>query len=135
MQIVISLPQLYNSLSLSGGFTPCRHLRPSSGREILIRSGDDDYLMNETVGGSLPPTHDALLFSLGGTGSSINMPSRTNTVGPTKAFDYPVMGHWGVKLLRYEADSNRRPVGPQSTTLTTRPRLPQLHNTVVWFCR
>ena len=37
---------------LSGGFTPCRHLRPSSGREhtivLLIQSGDDDYLMNET---------------------------------------------------------------------------------------
>ena len=25
-----------NSLSLSGGFTPCRHLRPSSGREHTI---------------------------------------------------------------------------------------------------
>ena len=41
----------------------------------------------------------------------------------TKAFDYPVMDHWGkVKVLWHEADSNRRPVGPQSTTLTTRPR-------------
>ena len=31
---------------MSGGFTPCRHLRPSSGREhsvfVLIQSGDDD---------------------------------------------------------------------------------------------
>ena len=40
------------SLSLSWGFTPCRHLKPSSGREhtivYLIQSGDDDYLMNET---------------------------------------------------------------------------------------
>ena len=39
-------------LSLSGGFTPCRHLRPSSGQEHtvieLIQSGDDDYLMNES---------------------------------------------------------------------------------------
>ena len=37
---------------LSEGFTPCRHLRPSSGQEHtvvwLIHSGDDDYLMNET---------------------------------------------------------------------------------------
>ena len=35
------------SLRLSGGFTPCRHLRPSSGREHTIQSGDDDYLMKE----------------------------------------------------------------------------------------
>ena len=41
-------------LSLSGDFTPCRHLRPSSGREHTvvdlqhIQSGDDDYLMNGT---------------------------------------------------------------------------------------
>ena len=35
------------SLRLSGGFTPCRHLRPSSGREHAIQSGDDDYLMKE----------------------------------------------------------------------------------------
>ena len=40
------------SLSLSGGFTPCRHISPSLGREhtfffSLLQSGDD-YLMNET---------------------------------------------------------------------------------------
>ena len=27
---------------------PCWHLRPSSGRDIVIQSGDDDSLMNET---------------------------------------------------------------------------------------
>ena len=36
-------------MRLSAGFTPCRHLRPSSGREHtfveLIQSGDDDFLM------------------------------------------------------------------------------------------
>ena len=51
------------------------------------------------------------------------MPSRTYTAGHTKAFIYPVMDKWGnVKVLRHKADSNRRPVGPQSNTPTTRPR-------------
>ena len=49
----------------------------SSGREhtvvYLIQSGDDDYLMNETRR-KLPPGHNALLFSISGTGYS-----RTNT--------------------------------------------------------
>ena len=39
-------------LSLSGGVTPSRHLRPSSGRELtivqLIQSGDDDHGMLPT---------------------------------------------------------------------------------------
>ena len=55
------------------------------------------------------------------------MPSCTDTAGHTKAFIYPVMDHWrggGVKVLRDEADSNRRPVGPQLNTPTTRPRWP-----------
>ena len=37
----------------------------------------------------------------------------------------PVMGHWvEVKVPRHEANSNRRPVGPQSNTPTTRPQWP-----------
>ena len=45
--------------------------------------------------------------------------------GHSKAFDYPVMDHWGnVKVLRDKADLNRRPVGPQSSTPTTRPPCP-----------
>ena len=35
------------------------------------------------------------------------MPSRTDTVGHTKAFIYPVMDHGGVKMLRQKADSYR----------------------------
>ena len=41
------------------------------------------------------------------------MPSRIDTVGHTKAFDYPVMDRGGggeVKLLRHKADSNRSTV-------------------------
>ena len=61
---------------LSGGFEPCRHLRPPSGREhtvvLLIQSGDDDYLMIE-LGGNLPQGHDARLFSICGTGSCIDV--------------------------------------------------------------
>ena len=73
------------------------------------------------LGGNLPPGHDTLLFSMSDTGSFI-WPV-TQTAGYTKAFDYPVMDQWGkVKVLRHEADSNRRPVGPQSNTPTTRPQ-------------
>ena len=46
------------------------------------------------LGGNLPSEHDALLFSISGTGSFI-MASRTDTAGHTKAFDYPVMDHGG----------------------------------------
>ena len=53
------------------------------------------------------------------------IPSRTDTAGHTKAFIYLVMDHWvEVKVLWHETDSNRRPVGPQSNTPTTRPRWP-----------
>ena len=58
---------------VGGSFTPCRHLRPSFGREhtvyshkVLIQSSDNDYLMNETRG--KPTTgHDSLLFLISGT--------------------------------------------------------------------
>ena len=74
-------------LSLSGSFTPSRHLRPSSGWEHTviyltgIQSGDNDYLMDET---RRKPTTGT---QCPGTG--------TDTTGHTKAFDYPVMDHWG----------------------------------------
>ena len=55
------------------------------------------------------------------------MTSRTDRAGHTKAFDYPVWTTGGKSKYWYETDSNRRPVGPASTTLTPRPRgLPYL---------
>ena len=72
------------SLSLSGGFTPCRHLRPSSGREdtvITIQSGGDDYSMNET--GRKPTTGTRYLTLQQG---NFYMPSHTDTAGNTKVF-------------------------------------------------
>ena len=86
-----------NRTSLSGGFTPCRHLRPFSGRE-LIQSGDGDHLMNET---RRKPT--------------------TGTRCPTLSFVYPVMVVGLIKVLRHKADLNCRPDGLQSNTPTTIP--------------
>ena len=103
---------------LSGSFTPCRHLRPSSGREhtilLLIQSGDD-YLMNETrrtptTGRQSPSLFDKWhgIFS---------MPSRIDTAVHTKGCDYPVAEHWGKPKC-----SN---IGSQSNALPTEPsRLP-----------
>ena len=85
------------SLSSSGGFTPSRHLRPSSGREHtivqLIQSGDDDYLMNETRRKLTTKRQSPSLFDKWH--QIFYMPGRTDTAGHTKAFDCPVMGHWG----------------------------------------
>ena len=76
------------------------------------------------LGGNRPPGLDALLFSVSGTGSLTHPVAyrygwtyhglRVPNHGPTEE----------VKVLWYEADmcTNRRPVGPQSTTPTTRPR-------------
>ena len=63
-----------NSLSLSGGFTPCRHLRPSSGQEHRQLYNTFSPVMMSSyrcmkLGGNLPPRHDALFFSISGTGS------------------------------------------------------------------
>ena len=44
--------------------------------------------------GNLPPGHDALLFSINGTGY-FYMPSHTDMARHTKAFIYLVMDHWG----------------------------------------
>ena len=85
--------------SLSGGFTPCQHLRPSSGREhtivYLIQSGDDDYLINET---RRKPTTGRQSPSLCDKWHGIfHMPSRIDEAGHTKAFDYTVAEHLGGK--------------------------------------
>ena len=48
------------------------------------------------------------------------MPSRTDTAGHTKAFDYPVMGHWGKsRSVQFrEWDSTWQCIGSQSNALT-----------------
>ena len=111
--------------SLSGGFMPCRHLRPSSGREHtiaeLIQSGDDDYLMNET---RRKPTTGRQSPSLCDKWHGIfYMPSHIDEAGHTKAFDYAVAKHWGesrnVQFRRW--DSNRQHIGPESNVLPTEP--------------
>ena len=45
----------------------------------------------------------------------------TDTAGHTKAFDYPVMGHWGEsRSVQFrEWDSNRQRIGTESKTLPT----------------
>ena len=88
-------------MSLSGAFTPCRYLRPFSGREHnyqLIQSGDD-CLMNETRRKPTTGTRCPTLFD---TWHGIfYMPSRTDTVGHnTKVFDYQVVDHWGARILK-----------------------------------
>ena len=82
--------------SLSGSFTLCRHLRPSSGREhtlVLIQSGDDDYLINETMRKPTTGTRCPTLF--GKWHRTFYMPSHTDTVGHTKAFIESVMDYLG----------------------------------------
>ena len=79
-------------VGFSGGFTPCRHLRPSSGRERrvlqLIQSSDVDDLMNET---RRKPTTRARCPTLSDKWHGIfYMPSHTDTAGHTKAFIYTV---------------------------------------------
>ena len=84
--------------SLSGGFMPSQHLRPSSGREHtiveLIQSGDDDdYSINETRRKSTTGRQSPSLCDKWH--RIFYMPSRTGTAGHTKAFDNPVAEHWG----------------------------------------
>ena len=113
---------------LSGGFTPCRHLRHLSQN---LFSAVMMITWRMKLAGNLPPGHDALLFDEWH--GIFYMPSRTDTARHTKAFVYPVMDHWGnVKVLRNKVVSNRRPVGPQSNTPTTRlRRLPQLGRSII----
>ena len=53
------------------------------------------------------------------------MLSCIDEAGHTKAFDYPVVEHWGesrnVQFRRW--DSNRQDIGPESNTLPTEPPL------------
>ena len=56
---------------LSGGFTPCRHLRPSSGREHTIVTYSVRWRWWMKLGGNRPPGDNPLLFSISGTGSFI----------------------------------------------------------------
>ena len=50
------------------------------------------------------------------------MPSRIDTAGHTKAFDYPVAEHWGNRNVQFrEWDSNRQHIGSQSNALPTEP--------------
>ena len=56
----------------SGG-TPCRHLKPSTGREHTVINYSSYYkLLNKLLldEGNLPPGHDVLLFSTSGTDGS-----------------------------------------------------------------
>ena len=76
------------------------------------------------LGGNLPPRHDALLFSASGTGSFIWQvaPTRLDTSRPLFTQSW-TLGEESASA-RCEVDSNRRPVCPQLTTLTTRSRAP-----------
>ena len=60
---------------------------------LLIQSGDDDYLMNETRRKPTTERQSPSLFNKWH--RIVYMPSRTDTAGHTKAFDYPVAEHWG----------------------------------------
>ena len=87
-----SICSIHRFVCLSGGFTPSRHTRPSTGIEHriaqLIQSGDDDYSMNETR--RTPTTgrqSPSLFYKWHGI---LYMSSRTGTAGHTRAFDYPV---------------------------------------------
>ena len=103
-------------LSLRGGFTPCRHLRPSSGREhtvvLLIQSGADDYWMNET---GKKPTTGTRCPTLFDTWHGIfHMPSRIlhcfksnvnqqlNLSGGEFLVQSYTSMHWDNKLIKYK---------------------------------
>ena len=76
------------------------------------------------LGGKLPLGYDALLFSISGTGSFLTYQSLLLTQSWTTGGKVKE-----VKVLWYKADSNRRPVGPQSNTPTTRP--PQVGGSII----
>ena len=122
---IAAAPLIKKSLGLSGGFMPCRHLRPSSRREHtiveLIQSGDDDYLMNES---RRKPTTGRQSPSLFNKWHRIfYMPSRVDEAGHTKAFDYPVAAHWGEsRNVQFRGwDSNRQHIGLELNPLPTEP--------------
>ena len=51
------------------------------------------------------------------------MPSRIDEAEHTKAFDYPVVEHWGESWnVQFRGwDSNRQHIGPESNALPTEP--------------
>ena len=109
-----------------GGLTPCRHLRPSSGREHtivqLIQSGDDDYLMNETRRKPTTRRQPPSLFDKWH--GIFYMPSRIDEAWHNKAFDYQVAEHWGeIRNVQFRGwDSNRQHEGSEASF--TRPPTP-----------
>ena len=90
-------------------------------QSLFIQSGNIDYLINETRRKPATATRYPTLFDKGH--GIFYMPSRTDTAGHTKAFDYPVMGHGGGGnsrwsfFFRCESEANRQPVDPQSNSL------------------
>ena len=93
--------------------------------EVLRPDGGDDCLMNKTRRTPTTRTRCPTLFDKWR--GVFYMPSCTDTAGHTRAFDYPVVDHWGkVKVLRHISIGRLRPVGPQSTMLTTRPHESEL---------
>ena len=121
---------LFVYLSLSGGFTPCRDLRPSSGQEqtvaYLIRFGDDHYLMKETRRKPTTRTRCPTLFDKWHGICYRPIPTATHSGWTYEGLYLPNHGLLGdlIKVLRHKAHLNCRPVGPQSNTPTTRPRWP-----------
>ena len=82
------------------------------------------------LGGNLPLSHDALLFSTSSTGSYIYAYSRTDTAGYTKEFDCPVMDlggggqggqYLGVKRMRTDDVSVHSPTRVHRATETYDP--------------
>ena len=69
------------------------------------------------LGGNLGLGHDALLFSICGTGSFMCPVAQTCLGIAIKVVIYPVIDHGvKVKVLRHKADSNRLPVRPESNS-------------------
>ena len=66
---------------------PCRHLQDQNIESYNLFGG-------MKLGGNLPPGHDALLFSISGTGSFICLVTDTR-LDLTKTFIYPVMDQGG----------------------------------------
>ena len=118
------------SLSLSGSFTPSRYLSKAIFRArtydcIIIQSGHDDYLMNETRRKPTTGRQSPSLFNKWH--GTFYMPSCIDTVVHTKAFDYPlnpVAEHWGggeSRNVQPHEDSNRQHISSQSNALPTEP--------------
>ena len=105
----------------------CRHLRPSSGREHVYSHNLYSQVMMITwwMNLALEETchRDTMTYSF-------RQVARDPLHARSHRHSWTYQGLWlsshgplgGKKVLWHEADSNRRPVGPQWTTVTTRPR-------------